>query len=174
MKKLAILFISVITVGSAYGANNYSAGNLLLGIGLGAGSADIAPVGSPQLSLNPSVELIFGAWNPSKTGIALGLTIDTSANFFGRGTTGTIAPMATMHLTFVRNIDWYVSLGMGMQLLPSTGTVGIYRIHVGFQTGFNFMLAPQFFLNTGMALHADQIFGTVGFKFRFGNYNKIK
>ncbi|MGL4389203.1 MAG: hypothetical protein ACRCTJ_07420 [Brevinema sp.] len=174
MKKLALLFVLATTVTSVHATNNYSTGNIILGIGLGAGTATINPVGSPQLTVNPSVELILGAWTPSKVGVAVGLTLDSSANFFGFGTTGTLATMATLHLTLAKNFDWYTSLGMGMQLRPiGNGSIGVYRLHAGFQTGFNFMITQQVFLYMGMALHADEFFGATGVKIRFGNYKKL-
>ncbi|MGL4394219.1 MAG: hypothetical protein ACRCS8_03240 [Brevinema sp.] len=171
MKRLALLVVLATAATSAHAANNYAPGNLILGIGLGAGSASVLPVGGAQMTVNPSVEIIFGAWNPSSTGVALGMTLDSSGNFFG-GTTGTLATMMTMHVTFVSGVDWYTSLGMGLQLLPVHGTSGAYNLHVGFQTGFNFMITKEFFIYTGMAIHAEQIFGAAGFKFRFGKVSR--
>lgn len=174
VKRGMLLAFFFVTGTFSYSLQNYSRGNLLLGIGLGAGTASAYPLGSPQLTIHPSIELILAAWAPKKIGIALGLTIDSSMNFLGTGTTGTIAPMVTLHITFLPRLDWYTSLGMGLQLLPSSGTSGAYNVHVGFATGFNILLAPAFFLNMGLAIHADQFFGSVGLRIRFGDTSRIE
>lgn len=174
-KYLAVTFLSIVaSFSSAHAAaQNYNAGNFILGIGIGAGSPHIAPVGGAQLTINPSVELIIGSW---RSGIALGVTVDSSINFLGPGLSGSLAPMLTFHWTLAPKIDWYTSLGMGLQLMPvvTGGTKGIYTIHVGFQTGFNFVITPLVLLNVGMAIHADQIFGSAGVKFRFGSVSALK
>jgi len=170
-----ILFVALLSLMSvkSFAIQNYSRGNFLIGLGIGAGSASILPVGSAQLTLNPSVEIILGAWNSKRKGIALGFTVDSSINFFG-STTGSIAPMLTLHTTLLPRFDWYVSLGMGLQLLEASGTKGGYNINVGFGTGFNVVITPAVIWYVGMALHADQFFGSTGIKIRFSDKIKIK
>ena len=159
---------------STNAAQNYNKGNLLLGIGLGAGTASVLPIGAAQMTIHPSVELIFGAWTRGDYGYALGVTIDSSINFLGPGLTGTIAPMLTAHFTLAPRFDFYTSLGLGLQLEEANGTRGIYNVHVGFATGFNVVINPTFIWNIGMAIHANQFFGSTGIKFRFGDVKKIE
>lgn len=174
MKKLYIFLIFLVGISLPnYAIQNYSAGNFLLGIGLGAGTASAYPLGDPQFTIHPSVEFIVAAWNPKKLGYAMGITIDSSVNI-GGGVIGTIAPMATFHLTLLPRFDWYTSLGIGLQLHKATGTSGRYTIHVGYTTGFNIMVNPAWFWNIGLAIHADQFFGSTGVKIRFGNVDNVQ
>lgn len=168
MKKIILVVAMLVTLAPMYSAQNYNAGNLLLGIGLGAGTATITPIGGPQFTIHPSVELIVGAWDF----FALGVTIDSSLNI-GGGLTGSIAPMLTGHFTLAPRFDFYTSLGMGLQLLSATGITGSYNILVGFATGFNVVITPAVIWNIGLALHAEQFFGSTGIKIRFGDASKI-
>ena len=159
---------------STNAAQNYNKGNLLLGIGLGAGTPTVADIGAAQMTIHPSVEFMIGAWTRGNYGYALGITIDSSVNFLGPGLTGTIAPMLTVHFTLAPRLDFYTSLGMGLQLEPANGTTGVYNVHVGFATGFNVVASPTIIWNIGMAIHANQFFGSTGIKFRFGDIAKLK
>ncbi|MDK2818354.1 MAG: hypothetical protein KFW21_02760 [Spirochaetota bacterium] len=175
MKRIGlVLMILIGNTVSTNAAQNYSTGNLLLGIGVGAGTRSVYPIGAPQMTIHPSVELIMGSWHPGKIGIALGLTLDSSVNFFGGGLTGTLAPMLTVHYTLAPRFDFYTSLGMGLQLQPSHGTVGLYNVHVGFATGFNIVMTPAVIFNIGLAIHAEQFFGSAGVKVRFGDVTRIQ
>lgn len=169
MKRIVLMLALVLSMAQTHGAQNYNTGNFLIGIGIGAGTSSVHPIGAPQLTLHPSVELIVGTWDF----FALGVTIDSSINFFN-GFTGTLATMVTGHLTIVKGFDFYTSLGMGLQLMPAHGTSGVYNIHVGFATGFNVVITPAFIWNIGLAIHADQFFGSTGVKIRFGDANKIR
>ncbi|MGL4677054.1 MAG: hypothetical protein ACRCWI_05250 [Brevinema sp.] len=169
MKKIILGIVFVAVLSPAHTAQNYNPGNLLLGIGIGAGTASVYPIGSPQMTIHPSVELIVGTWGM----FALGVTVDSSINFINE-LTGTIAPMLTGHFTLAPRFDMYLSLGMGLQLLPVHGTTGAYNIHVGFATGFNVVITPAFLWNIGMAIHADQLFGSTGVIIRFGDASKIQ
>ncbi|MGL5956562.1 MAG: hypothetical protein ACRC0X_08195 [Brevinema sp.] len=169
MKKIVLGIVFVAVFNPIHAAQNYNPGNLLLGIGIGAGTASAYPIGAPQMTIHPSVELIVGAWNF----FALGVTVDSSVNFIN-GLTGTLAPMLTGHFTLVPRFDMYVSLGMGLQLLPASGIRGAYNIHVGFATGFNVVITPAFLWNIGMAIHANQFFGSTGVIIRFGDASKIQ
>lgn len=172
-KNFFSLVIFLAATVSVNAAQNYNVGNFMVGIGLGAGTSSINPIGAAQMTLQPSVELIVATWAPKGTGIALGITVDSSINLFN-GLTGTIAPMLTTHVTIAPRFDWYVSLGMGLQLLNPSGTTGSYNMHVGFATGFNVMITPAWFFTTGLAIHANQFFGTAGVKIRFGDASKIQ
>ena len=175
MKRIIlILTILVGTTVSTNAAQNYNKGNLLLGIGVGAGTASVHPIGAAQMTIHPSVELMVGAWTRGNYGYALGITIDSSINFLGPGLTGTIAPMLTAHFTLAPRFDIYTSLGIGLQLMPANGTTGGYNFHVGFATGFNVVITPAVIWNAGLAIHANQFFGSTGVKFRFGDASKIK
>ena len=175
MKRIVlILTILVGTTVSTNAAQNYNKGNLLIGIGLGAGTPTVSDIGAAQMTIHPSVELMVGAWTRGNYGYALGITIDSSINFLGPGLTGTIAPMLTAHFTLAPRFDFYTSLGLGLQLLDANGTSGIYNFHVGFATGFNVVISPAVIWNIGMAIHANQFFGSTGVKIRFGDASKIK
>lgn len=169
MKKIILALAIVGTLAPIHAAQNYNTGNLLLGLGLGAGTAHIAPIGGPQFTIHPSVELILGTWGS----FALGVTVDSSFNI-GNGLTGSIAPMLTGHFTLAPRFDFYTSLGLGLQLLPANGITGAYNILVGFATGFNVVITPAVIWNIGLALHAEQFFGSTGIKVRFGDASKIK
>ncbi len=172
MKKTLLALVVLFTANATHAAQNYAVGNAILGIGIGAGSASVYPLGPPMLSIQPSAEVILGAWNKN-IGIAMGFTLDSSLNFLGNGFTGTLAPMATLHLTLLPKFDWYVSLGLGIQFVPD-GTRGYYSFHAGFATGFNIVVHKNILWNIGLAIHADQFFGTTGLKFRFGDVKNIK
>lgn len=176
MKRITlILMILVGNTISTNAAQNYNKGNLLLGIGLGAGTPTVSPIGAAQMTIHPSVELMLGAWTRGNYGYALGITIDSSINFLGpTRLTGTIAPMLTAHFTLAPRFDIYTSLGLGLQLLDTDGTGGVYNFHVGFATGFNVVITPTFIWNVGLAIHANQFFGSTGVKFRFGDVSKIQ
>ena len=175
MKRIVlILTILVGTTVSTNAAQNYNKGNLLIGIGLGAGTPTVSDIGAAQMTIHPSVEFMIGAWTRGNYGYALGITIDSSINFLGPGLTGTLAPMLTAHFTLAPRFDFYTSLGLGLQLEQATGSSGIYNVHVGFATGFNVVASPSIIWNIGMAIHANQFFGSTGIKFRFGDVTKIQ
>lgn len=171
MKKFMFAVIMLGTTATLNAAQNYNPGNLLLGIGLGAGTPHIAPIGGPQFTIHPSVELIVGAWGA----FALGVTVDSSLNIGSGGSlTGSIAPMLTGHFTLAPRFDFYTSLGLGLQLLSANGISGAYNILVGFATGFNVVITPAVIWNIGLAIHAEQFFGSTGIKIRFGDASKIR
>lgn len=168
MKRLWLLMV-LLGSSLAFGAESYHGGNVLVGLGVGLGSPEVAPTAQVQFNIHPSIECIVGSWNK----VALGLVGDFSFNF-GHSTYNTIAtaaPMLSLHTMITNRFDWYLSLGAGFQLLPPVHTLGIYRILVGFATGFNVMIIQTLFWNIGMAIHAKQIFGSTGLAYRFGKTN---
>ncbi len=168
MKRLMLVCAMFISV-STYSAQNYSSGNLLLGVGVGAGSPNI-PLSSMQFTVHPSVELIVG----TKNAWAFGVTVDSSVNF-GNVFTASLAPMFTVHYTILPRWDIYTSLGLGLQLYPTDlGTSGRYNLLVGFNAGFNVIISPSWLWNIGVAIHSDQFFGSSGVKYRFGDASKIQ
>lgn len=186
MRKLLLLLILSRT-SLMFGFQIYQRGNVLLGVGLGAGSPDILPTTATHFNVHPYIECIVGSWNR----VALGLVGDFSVNIggisfkqitdtfrvsdryftpFAQKTViiATSAPMISLHTAIFSRLDWYVSLGAGFQLLPPYGTIGLYTILVGFATGFNILISNTVFWNIGMAIHSRQIFGSTGLAYRFG------
>ncbi|MGL4366921.1 MAG: hypothetical protein ACRCTQ_01360 [Brevinemataceae bacterium] len=165
MKKnlVLLIFFSMFAVNTA-AQELYSTGSSLLGIGIGAGSAHVNPIGGPQLAVNLSGEFIVGAWGGKSMQFALGLTLDSSIDFLGPFS-ASIAPLITAHVVFSPKVDWYVSLGPGLQFISHDVVSGIYRFGVGFNTGFNFAVSDLVFINVGMGIQAEQIFGAAGVKF---------
>ena len=160
------LGVSVLGVSSrAQAAQNYSVGNLLVGIGIGGGNANYT-YGVNGLVLNPSVEIIFGAWDVNGIGLALGGTVNSSI-LFGAAVTGSLTVNPTFHVTIANRLDWYVGLGYGQTLQGNW-----VRYGAAFQTGFNIMTLNWLLVNIGLELQGTQFFGVAGVKFRFGNYAK--
>ncbi len=171
MKKIMLAVVMLVgLVAPMHAAQNYSAGNLLLGIGVGAGTPSAYPLGGPQFTIHPSVELLVG----TKGAWAFGVTVDSSINMGKMGLTGTLAPMFTTHYTILPRWDMYASIGLGLQMLPANGVTGSYNILVGFATGFNVIMTPAWIWNIGLAIHAEQFFGSTGIKIRFGDASKIQ
>lgn len=158
--------VSLLGVSSkTHAAQNYSVGNLLVGIGIGGGNADYVH-GVNGLVLNPSVEIIFGTWNANGIGLALGGTVNSSI-LFGAAVTGSLTVNPTFHVTIANRLDWYVGLGYGQTLQGNW-----VRYGAAFQTGFNIVASNWFLVNIGLELQGTQFFGVAGVKFRFGNYGR--